>query len=131
MISSLKLFQAYPEINGGILANKTTRVKAKALSLALDTQHIPIEVSIQLPISPNHSIWEDRSNKIVTTPVSNPSGTITCSYKSVVTNLITRVSPPSANQTGTYQQGQKQDLDKSDTQSTRFESSEISETKTI
>ena len=53
MTSSLERFQAYPEIDGGISANNTTRAKAEALSLALDTQSVPTEVSIRSPIGSN------------------------------------------------------------------------------
>ena len=43
---SLKRFQAYPEIDGGISTNAITREKAEAFSLALNTQQVPKEVSI-------------------------------------------------------------------------------------
>ena len=131
MKSSLGRFQAYPEIDGGISANATTKEKVEALSLAPDIQPIPTEVSIQSTISSNHSIWDDHSNKIVTTSVPNPSEITTHSYKSVVINSNMRTSPPSTKQKGTYHQRQRQDLDKSDTESTRLELSVISETKTI
>ena len=46
MISSLKRFHTYSEINGGILADNTMRADSEALSLALEAQPAHPVVSI-------------------------------------------------------------------------------------
>ena len=103
MISSFEQFHMYPEMNGGTPVDNTMRAKVAALNLELASQPVPPVVTYRSP-TPRNSISDDPPDSTTTTAIQNPATLAAQSYKLVVKNSITRLSPPKAIQTGNQQQ---------------------------
>ena len=79
------------------------RAKTAALKLDLESQSIPVVVSIQSS-SQRQSIWEESLNSNTSSSIQTQTTPTVKSYSSVVKNTTTQVNPPDANQTGNQQQ---------------------------